>query len=248
MAVQSTAVVNAIGGNSSRALAAAGQDVGKAMEAVMINGDLTPLTPKERADYYLRVCESLELNPFTKPFAYIKLNGKLTLYALKDCTDQLRKIHKVSVGIVDKKVVNGLCTVHVSAKTPDGRSDEDLGVVQIDGLVGEAAANAMLKAVTKAKRRVTLSICGLGWSDESEVESVPGAQILGAQPDGLFADQDGYIAHLEEEMADMDADELKEAWAAHVANSQARLDAEHAIKALRLYEAAMKRIATAAKE
>jgi hypothetical protein len=33
----------------------------------------------------------------------------------------------------------------------------------------------MMKAVTKAKRRVTLSICGLGMLDETEVDSVPGA-------------------------------------------------------------------------
>ena len=35
----------------------------------------------------------------------------------------------------------------------------------------------MLKAVTKAKRRVTLSICGLGWPDETEVESIPDAKL-----------------------------------------------------------------------
>jgi hypothetical protein len=29
-----------------------------------------------------------------------------------------------------------------------------------------------MKAVTKAKRRVTLSICGLGWLDESEIETI----------------------------------------------------------------------------
>jgi hypothetical protein len=34
-------------------------------------------------------------------------------------------------------------------------------------------ANTILKAITKAKRRVTLSICGLGWLDETEVEDIP---------------------------------------------------------------------------
>jgi hypothetical protein len=34
----------------------------------------------------------------------------------------------------------------------------------------------MLKCVTKSKRRVTLSICGLGWLDESEVAAIPDAQ------------------------------------------------------------------------
>jgi hypothetical protein len=35
----------------------------------------------------------------------------------------------------------------------------------------------VLKCVTKAKRRVTLSICGLGWLDETEVETIPVAKI-----------------------------------------------------------------------
>jgi hypothetical protein len=48
-----------------------------------------------------------------------------------------------------------------------------LGVVSLpDTLKGEARANTILKAVTKAKRRVTLSISGLGFLDETEVADV----------------------------------------------------------------------------
>jgi hypothetical protein len=36
--------------------------------------------------------------------------------------------------------------------------------------------NALMKAVTKAKRRLTLSLVGLGWLDETEVETIPGAK------------------------------------------------------------------------
>jgi hypothetical protein len=59
---------------------------------------------------------------------------------------------------------------------PDSRQDESTGVVALAGLRGEALANARMKAETKAKRRVTLSLCGLGWLDETEVEDVPGAR------------------------------------------------------------------------
>jgi len=45
-----------------------------------------------------------------------------------------------------------------------------------NGLKGEAAANAFLKCITKAKRRVTLSISGLGFSDETEMDDIPGAE------------------------------------------------------------------------
>jgi hypothetical protein len=143
------------------------------MEAVLIRGDLSRLTHQERASYYVRVCESVGLNPLTKPFEYLTLNGKLTLYALKACTDQLRAIHKVSVTELTKTEREGVFIVTAKVTGADGRSDVDMGAVSIVGLAGEALANAMLKTTTKAKRRATLSLCGLGLLDETEVEDIP---------------------------------------------------------------------------
>lgn len=167
------------------------------MEAVIARGDLAKLSPDERASYYVRVCESIGLNPMTRPFEYITLNGKLTLYARKDCTDQLRSIYNISLLIVEQRFDPGdLFTVHVKARGKDGREDEDLGVVHMaypmkikdrsgnwinhphagKPLTGEDRANAVLKTVTKAKRRATLSICGLGFLDETEIEDIPVAE------------------------------------------------------------------------
>lgn len=150
---------------------------GDIMESVIVKGDLAKLTPNERVRYYTEVCRSLGLNALTQPFSYITLNGKLTLYATRACADQLRKINGVSLEIVSRDVVDDILTVHVRAKLPDGRADEDLGAVAFPStLKGEARANAELKAVTKAKRRATLSVCGLGWLDETEVDDIPGAK------------------------------------------------------------------------
>lgn len=80
------------------------------------------------------------------------------LYALKDCAEQLRKLNKVSVSITETKVENGLFIALVQATDKSGRTDADMGFAPVDGLKGENLGNAMLKAVTKAKRRVTLSI------------------------------------------------------------------------------------------
>jgi hypothetical protein len=114
------------------------------------------------------------LNPLTQPFAYITLNGKLTLYATRACADQLRKVNGVSLEIVSREVADDVLTVHVRARLPDGRVDEDIGSVSFPStLRGEARANAELKGVTKAKRRATLSICGLGWLDETEIADIP---------------------------------------------------------------------------
>lgn len=142
------------------------------IEQALIHGDLSKLSGEERISYYNRTCESLKLNPLTKPFEYITLNGKLTLYAKRDATDQLRKIHNVSVKIVSRERVGDVFTVTAQASMPDGRVDESIGAVQVGTLKGDALANALMKAESKAKRRVTLSICGLGLLDESEVATI----------------------------------------------------------------------------
>ena len=146
------------------------------VEDVLIRGNLSELKPEQRTEYYMRVCQSLGLNPLTRPFEYLTLNGKLVLYARRDCAEQLRKINGISIEIVSQDHVGDLFSVHVRAKNKDGRTDEDLGVVSLpQNAKGEAAANTILKAVTKAKRRVTLSISGLGFLDETEVDDIPQA-------------------------------------------------------------------------
>ena len=139
-------------------------------DAVLIQGDLSTLSEDQRSAYYMRVCESLGLNPHTQPFEFIPLGGKLKLYATRACSDQLRKLHGVSIQILSRELVEDIYTVTARAEDMTGRNDESCGVVSLKGLQGEARSNKIMCAETKAKRRVTLSICGLGWLDESEVE------------------------------------------------------------------------------
>ena len=61
------------------------------VERVVMLGDLSKLTADERMEYYRQVCASMGLNPLTRPFDYIDLHGKLTLYAKRDAADQLRQ-------------------------------------------------------------------------------------------------------------------------------------------------------------
>lgn len=152
------------------------QAVATRWETAVMDGNLEALNPVERVELVRKVCESVGLNPLTGPFQYIRLSGKLTLYAKRDATDQLRSVHKVSITIVSRENLDGVYVVTARATMPDGRTDESTGAVSIGGLKGEALANAYLKAETKAKRRVTLSICGLGFLDETEVQSIPDAQ------------------------------------------------------------------------
>ena len=146
------------------------------VERVIATGDLAKLTPAERVNYYQATCRSLGLNPLTQPFQYITLNGKLTLYARRDCTDQLRKLHGVSIVGLEEKQVGDIFVIKAHARDQKGREDCSTGAVSLKGLAGDALANALMKAETKAKRRVTLSVCGLGFLDETEVETVADAR------------------------------------------------------------------------
>jgi len=158
------------------------------IEAVIAKGDIAQLTAQERARYYVKVCESIGLNPMTRPFEYIVLNGKLTLYARKDCTDQLRSIYGVSVTDLTQIERDGVFTI-VAKVNRDGRTDMATGAVHIDGLRGEPLANALMKAETKAKRRATLSICGLGFLDETELPAAASASPSPPQHRPRLADQ-----------------------------------------------------------
>ena len=142
------------------------------IERVMVGGDLSRLSEAQRVEYVATLCESVGLNPLTQPFQYINLSGKLRLYATKDATDQLRKLHGVSITNLEKTLHEGLYVVTASALDKTGRTDASTGAVGIANKKGDDLANAIMKAETKAKRRVTLSICGLGFLDESELDTV----------------------------------------------------------------------------
>lgn len=179
----------------------------EAIESAIAEGDLSKLSSPERIAYYKKKCDSVGLNYVSQPFQYLELNNKLVLYATKACTDQLRQLHKISITITAQERIGDIYVVRAKAMTPDGREDEDMGTAylkkeEITGwevnqktgkkypkksgkwidLVGDDLANAMLKSITKAKRRVTLSIVGLGMLDESEVETIKGAKEVTEAP------------------------------------------------------------------
>jgi len=176
--------------------------IGSIEKALMTN-DLSSLTTAERGKYYTSVCESLGLNPLTQPFGYIELAAegggkKLTLYAKRDAADQLRRLYEVSIEVIRRETIGDLYVVAVKGTDKSGRTDEAIAAVplkkpemlwdttlrkmkrtgKIIDLSGEALANAWMKCETKAKRRVTLSICGLGWLDETEVESIKENEVV----------------------------------------------------------------------
>lgn len=150
----------------------------KALEAYIAAGDIGKLDAGQRIALYKAVCDSLGLNPLTQPFEYLRLSGGVQLYAKKSATEQLRQIHGVSVTSMSREVVGDILTVTVSVKDRSGREDISTGSVALANLKGEALANAHMKCETKAKRRATLSICGLAVLDETEIDSIAGAKPI----------------------------------------------------------------------
>jgi len=150
---------------------------------LILQGDLSKLSANDKVRYYNGYCERMGLDPFTKPFDILRLNGREVLYCTRSGTQQLNKLHKVSHLITsrDTNAEAGVYIVTSKASLPDGRCTESIGAVNIAGLKGEMYANAIMKAETKAKRRATLDLLGLGVLDESEAESISNATTVALQ-------------------------------------------------------------------
>lgn len=161
------------------------RDTAKLAESLVTRGDISGLTPQERARYYVQMCDGLGLNPTAQPFAFLKLNGKEVMYATRGATDQLARIHNVTREIVEgPKVIDlaGTKLVYAVAKAtlPSGRTETSTATVPL-----QDPANVLMKCETKAKRRVTMSILGMSILDETELETIPAAvkgEAVGLSP------------------------------------------------------------------
>ncbi len=163
--------------------------------------------------------------------------AKLALYANKSCTEQLRKIHGVGIVPPLRRVIDTtmkVVMVEADAKDRTGKTDTATGIVSLekvrksnDGkytikpLVGREYCNAIMKCETKAKRRATLSICGLGFLDVSELDNLH--VVGGVTPDGR-------IYRLEESNFSPDLDLAETAPHGHALGSDKAKMAEASLK------------------
>ena len=145
------------------------------IESIVTKGDLSGLNQVQKVQYYNYRCKQIGLDPSAKPFDLLNLSGKQVLYANAGATQQLCNIHRLSTQITGKERVDDIYIVSVRVTGADGRVSENQGAVSIANLKGDALANGVLKATTKAIRRSVLAHCGLGMLDETEVETIPNA-------------------------------------------------------------------------
>ena len=140
---------------------------------------LENFTDEEKVQHYAEVCEALELDPRKRPFEYLYVDNEyegrnLILYVTKSGSNQLRAVRAIDVEPVTITIQAGVAIAVANAKDKTGRIDSCVGAVAVEGLTGKSLANAVMSAETKAKRRVTISISGIGLLDETEVQDLSG--------------------------------------------------------------------------
>lgn len=151
------------------------------IESIVTKGDLSGLNQQQKVAYYNYRCQQIGLDPSAKPFDLLNLSGKQVLYANAGATQQLCAMHKLSTQITHRERVDDIYLVSCRVTGADGRVSENQGAVSVGNLKGDALANAILKATTKAIRRSVLAHCGLGMMDETEVETIPNAMRVNIQ-------------------------------------------------------------------
>ena len=144
------------------------------LEIVLGKGDLKDLTPAQRVQYYITVCQSLGLNWQTRPFDWLRTkSGEIHLYPNASCAAQLRARDGIHVVATQGEMLAdlGVYKVTIRARNQAGREDEMSGYVAVKNLTPTDLANALMKAETVAHRRVTLSLAGLGWTAAEEMQT-----------------------------------------------------------------------------
>lgn len=152
------------------------------LESLITKGDVSGLSPEDKAVYYTALCKSLGLAPASQPFSLIKIQGKEVLYASRTATDQLAAIHKLNREIIDgpkimdfggTKLVYAVCRV----THPNGRTETATATLPLADPV-----NVLMKCETKAKRRATLSILGLGSFDDADADETRPTPVALSSP------------------------------------------------------------------
>lgn len=139
------------------------------MAKLILEADLSRFSDLQKVEYITALCARLGIDPMTRPFQLLMMNDKLIPYPTKAATNQLTRAHGLSLLIQSASIQSDMYVVIAEARTRDGQVVQDMGAVNIAGLRGDGLQNAMMKAVTKAKRRAVLSIVGLGMIDETEL-------------------------------------------------------------------------------
>jgi len=121
-------------------------------------GKCDALSPVQKVEYINWLCENVGVDPSLRPFDLITTQNGIRAYANKCCAELIRDARGVSITSLQISEIGNMYLVTCSVKDRTGRMDTDIGAWP----KGTEPHNSLMKAVTKAKRRATLSLCRLG--------------------------------------------------------------------------------------
>jgi hypothetical protein len=122
------------------------------------NGRCDKLSGEQKEEYANWICGVMDVKAVLRPIDFIPTQNGLKPYLNKGAAEIIRDARGISVTEIKVTESNGLFVVYCNLKDGNGRTDADIGAWP----KGNEPHNAMMKAVTKAKRRATLSMCRLG--------------------------------------------------------------------------------------
>jgi hypothetical protein len=146
----------------------------------LIRGDVSNVPREALLRYVFTFCERVGISPLAVPFSLMKTQQGMQLVANRNFYDAVANKYSVSRECVGEGFFEGtkLYYTRYRATTPDGRVTEDMALVDTAGLNGKDLANAIMKAHTKGRNRVTRAHLGFPFPDETEAETVPGASVV----------------------------------------------------------------------
>ena len=102
-----------------------GDSIPERLLSVIAQGDLGKLDAAGKLEYYKRVCASLDLNPLTQPFAFLNLQGKVVLYALKGATEQIAHRQGISIDLAEAQFHEDCILVRATASAGEPALDRN---------------------------------------------------------------------------------------------------------------------------
>jgi len=122
------------------------------------NGKCDNLSDEQKVEYGNWLSMKMGVSPDLRPIDFIPTKNGLKPYLNKGAAELIRDVRSISVTAITVSEQNGMYVVICNVRDTKGRIDSDIGAWP----KGEEPHNSLMKAVTKAKRRATLSMCRLG--------------------------------------------------------------------------------------
>jgi hypothetical protein len=149
---------------------------------LVIQHDLSKLTPEEVKTYLADVSEFIGLDPALNGLDTIWMQNEngpgqsLVVYARRGTAEILREIHGIDVVSLTNQMVKDSIVFTAVGKSNGEipRQEVATGSKYIGGLQGKALDDAIMTASTRALRRLTMQFTKLGILDESEVRATVG--------------------------------------------------------------------------